>query len=158
MAIYTNKIFDITIIEINPIEYNLKLHDFLELDLKLEKEENYILAYFRGKSIYLLQYDVGENISVSYSLIKEITDDYRIKYFADTNMGSSGSPILNLRTQKIIGVHISNRRDKYAINTGILLNIPINEFINKNKDYLNSWSLHHNYNKNINKDKINNEK
>ena len=47
-----------------------------------------------------------------------------------TDRGSSGSPILKLSSQKIIGIHkegVSN----HNYNRGTLLKYPINEYINK---------------------------
>ena len=48
-------------------------------------------------------------------------------YKCSTDNGSFGSPILNLQTNKVIGIHSS-----INYNIGTLLKLPIKDFINKN--------------------------
>ena len=49
-----------------------------------------------------------------------------------TKEGSSGSPILSLKTKKVIGVHKAFDI-KYKINKGSFLKYPINELNNEMK-------------------------
>lgn len=73
------------------------------------------------ESIYLIHYVKGESLYLSYWEIRSIDDDsYKIKYFVETDKRSSGAPILNLRTKKIIGVHI-NHSHKYNFSNGTIL-------------------------------------
>jgi len=151
MAMYTNEKYDITIIEINPIKYNIEYCDFLEIEFKENNIE------YNRESIYLIQYVKGESAYVSYGQIKSCDDEdsYKIRYLAQTDYGASGAPIINLRTQKIVGVHTYSH--KYNFCNGTILKFPIIEFMNKYKDYLSSRSLQENHN-NINIDKRKNQK
>ena len=49
-------------------------------------------------------------------------------YNCSTDKGSSGSPILNLQNNKVIGIHNKNL---ISYNIGTLLKLPIKDFINK---------------------------
>ena len=86
-----------------------------------------------NKSVYILQYPKsldGQKAAVSYGIIKNIDDDYNIIHYCSTEYGSSGSPILNLANNKIIGIHKENMKNK-NYNRGTLLKYPINEYLNK---------------------------
>ena len=48
---------------------------------------------------------------------------------SSTDNGSFGSPILNLQTKKVIGIH---NKSSINYNIGTLLKLPIKDFINKN--------------------------
>ena len=132
MVMYTNEKYDITIIEINPIKNNIEYYDFLELEIK----ENVEVEYHK-QSIYLIQYIKGKSVCVSSGQIRSIDNDdyFKLRYIAQTGLGSSGAPILNLETQKLIGVHSYNNH-KYNYCNGTILKFPITEFMNKYKDYL----------------------
>jgi hypothetical protein len=63
-----------------------------------------------GNSIYILHYPshFEENkASVSYGILKSRCEDktYNFRHLCLTEKGSSGSPILNLLNNKVIGVH-----------------------------------------------------
>ena len=90
---------DIIIIEIKDKD-NIK-NNYLELDLK---EHKYL---YSEKTIYILGYPVSkENISVSYGLLKNVTDeDQKLRHLSNTEGGSSGSPILLLNSGQVIAVH-----------------------------------------------------
>ena len=127
---YFNKDYDITIIE---LKENDNINDYMELDNNLFKNE--INAYYKDISIYIIQYPLGKQASVSYGLLNEI-NDYDIKHSCSTEHGSSGSPILNLLTNKIIGIHKKSlKSDNY--NIGTLLKFPLIDFFNKfNLNYI----------------------
>lgn len=127
---YTSKKFDTTIIEIFEDEDNIK--DFLELDFDINEEE-FNNAYI-NKSIYILQYPNNEKVSVSYGIIKSIdlTNKYDLLHFCSTDKGSSGSPILNISTNKLIGIH-KGASNNHNYNKGYLLFYPFKEFISKQK-------------------------
>ena len=68
-------------------------------------------------------------------------EEYNTILYCITSYGSSGSPILNLEKQKIIGIH-KDAISEFNYNRGILLKYPINEYINmmeekKDNDNLN---------------------
>ena len=104
---YTNKEYDVTIIEI--IEDD-DIKEYLELDEKIideiisnndDQNDKYI-----DETIYIIQYPKGE-LSVSYGLLFNISadDKYNFVHRCSTDGGSSGSPILNLKN-KLIGIII----------------------------------------------------
>ena len=94
-----------SIIEIKK-EDNIK--NFLELDdLILDdiNKDNVQYNKYKDKTIYIPHYP-DENLSVSYGIISDIPEENKL-YFQHkciTNIGSSGSPILNLNN-KVIGIH-----------------------------------------------------
>ena len=126
---YTNKEKDITIIEINEKKDEIK--NFLQLD-----EENQNIRN-SGNTIYILEYFNANGPchpsvpSVSFGILKDL-DNLSFKHCCNINFGSSGSPILNLSNNKVIGIHkgaITIYNDNY--NIGRFLNNPINDFIKK---------------------------
>ena len=125
------KKYDITIFEIKE-EDNIK--HYLELDEKIiddvlnndyNKNDKYI-----DQTVYIIQYPEGK-LSVSYGLIQNRYEDkrYDFQHSCSTRSGSSGSPILNLNNNKIIGIH---KKGTKQYNIGAFLNEPIKEFINQN--------------------------
>ena len=131
--IYTNTEYDITIIEINPEKDSI--YDFLELEESILIEKDLEKKY-KDISIYILQ--IGENDNfISFGKLRDINQDERyIKHSCSTINGSGGAPLLNLKNLKIIGIHVGS--SKFNYNIGTFLKYPINEFINKYKDYLDS--------------------
>jgi len=119
--IYTDKQYDITIIEI-------KKEDKIKCDY-FEYEQNDFIEKNIKESIYILHYPGDENVSVSYGIINNIKDEYEFIHYCSTDNGSSGSPIINLKNKKIIGIH-KRTIDNY--NLGTFLNFPINIFIKQN--------------------------
>ena len=142
---YTNKNYDISIIEIKAKD---NINDFLYLDDNLLKENSKI--FYEGESIYNIHYPKGEKSCVSYGILKEIKN-YDILHLCCTDYGSSGSPILNLSNNKIIGIHKESSK-KYNFNIGTFLKYPINDFINKIK-LTNLKKVNYNYNNSRNKKK-----
>ena len=123
--IYTNKFYDTTIIEIDSEKD--KINHFMEIDEQYKENPNIIYE----KSIYIIQYPLGKEVKVSYGIINTI-DNHDIEHFCNTNEGSSGSPILNISNNKIIGIHKEClKKSIRTINRGTLLIYPINDFINK---------------------------
>ena len=98
---YTNsdKNIDITIIEIKPSKDGIG--NYLELDESdIYKNKEILKLEYGLKSIYLLHYG-NEELSVSYGLINEI-DNENICHYCNTQSGSSGSPLLSLKTFKVM--------------------------------------------------------
>ena len=113
--IYTNKEYDITIIEINSDKD--KINIFMELDEKIFIENSNKI--YKNHSIYIPQYPNGDKAAVSYGIIKKI-NGYNFNHYCCTENGSSGSPIINLLNNKIIGVHKEGTKN-FEFNKGTYL-------------------------------------
>ena len=125
-VIYTNEEYDITIIEVNKEKEDIK--DYLEFDENIFNEDN--IDEYLGNSIYLLQYPTygnNQKLAVSYGIIKE-RDEYNFKHYCSTEYSSSGSPILNIYNNKIIGIH-KQRNEQKNHNIGLFLYIALKGFI-----------------------------
>jgi len=111
-----------------------------------------IISY-EGKSIYIIQYPKGQNgeeeACVSFGTLNKI-NEYNIIHKCSTDSGSSGSPILNLKNNKIIGIHKDTPDFTKNFNYGTLLKYTLNDFINQNKTKNNIIGE-----KDINKNNIN---
>lgn len=128
---YTNKEYDITIIEIKEEKDNI--YKFIELDENiLDNTIGYV-----GNTIYTLHYPSNfgkDKVAVSFGILKNIFEDkkYNFRHFCSTEFGSSGAPILNSANNKIIGIHkMSSKTKQY--NIGVFLKYPLKEFLNKYK-------------------------
>ena len=75
----------------------------------------------------ILNYLNGENILVSYGLITGINEENGINHRCNTDNGSSGSPILSLKNNKLIGIHYGSS-NAYDFNKGTLIIYAIIEF------------------------------
>jgi len=123
--LYTSKEYDITIIEINKEKENIDY--FLELDEIAFKES----PKLNKDNIYIIQYPNGsyhQKAAVSYGLISD-NNDIDLMYKCSTDGGSSGSPILKLDSQKVIGVH-KLCYPTMNCNMGSFLRQSINEYFN----------------------------
>ena len=126
---YTNKDYDITLIEIKKED---EIDDFLEIDDNILNDPG--LGYI-GNSIYLIHYPSypnGENVAVSFGVLKSIYENkkYNFIHYCCTENGSTGSPILNSSKNKVIGIHIQNGKDNQNYNIGTFLYNFIKEFNN----------------------------
>ena len=122
---YTNKELDITIIEIK--EKKDDIHDFLDLDEDINKDKE-LLDNIYGKfkkTVYVLHYPQADEVKVSYGLSGEIVDK-SINHTCCTNYGSSGSPILSLKTLKVLGIHYGT--SNFEINKGRFIKYAIDAF------------------------------
>ena len=126
--IYYGKDFDITIIEIQHKEIgeNKDKIKFLELDDIFKPSLENI---YKNNSIYIPQYIKGNEVVVSFGLLKGIKDG-NIRHKCCTEKGSSGSPILNILNNKVIGLH---KGGGHNINLGSYLNKPIREYFSNFK-------------------------
>jgi len=128
---YTNaeKDIDITIIEIKPKED--KINNYLEID-----EEEMTENQYRKESIYVLHYPNEKY--VSYGLINELRKYKTIIHYCNTEDGSSGSPILLLKSKKVIGVHCGGKKShNNAYNYGTYIKYAIDEINKKYKNEIN---------------------
>ena len=96
--------------------------------------EEFFNNKYINKSIYTLQYPNNEKVSVSFGIIKaiDLLNNYNITHLCSTDKGSSGSPILNALTNKIIGIH-KGANNNHNFNKGNLLIYPLKEFISQIK-------------------------
>ena len=132
---YTNKELDVTFIEIIENQDNIK--NFLELDesiidsLRLSDKdiEGYLKNIYSNKSIYVLNYPEGKNVVVSYGGPPKIMEN-EIQHKCIIKGGSSGSPILLLKSNKVIGIHYG-ANSSFSFNKGTLLLYAITDFNNK---------------------------
>ena len=111
---------DITIIEIKEED---NINNYLELDDNIINDiinnNNYNKEYI-NETIYIIQYPENK-LSVSYGILENIYMDkkYNFNHKCSTKGGSSGSPILNIKSNKLIGIHKESKDKKY--NRGLFL-------------------------------------
>ena len=148
---YTNEKLDITIIEIIENKDNLN-NKYLELDdniinyfkLKEKNDPNYLNDLYSNKSIYIINYPEDKDVKVSYGRPPKLSNS-EIQHYCTTKEGSSGSPILLINNQKLIGIHYGCH-ENFGFNNGTLLIYAIIELekiknnillINKEGKYIN---------------------
>ena len=122
---YFNKDFDVALIELKELD---KVKNYLELDDNLFKENEKV--FYEDISIYLMGYPNGKKACVSYGLLTNINEN-NITHTCLTENGSSGSPILNLENNKVIGIH-KEGSVTFNFNLGTFLKYPLNDFYEKN--------------------------
>ena len=113
---YNNKKLGISIIEIVNKD-GFKNINMLELDEDMLSGK---IIKFIDKSIYMIHSN-QETLYVSYGLVNDMgkNQSYNFIHTCKAFNGSSGSPILNLENNKIIGIHSSTNAN---INKGFFLN------------------------------------
>lgn len=126
--VYTNdKKYDITIIEIKEND-DLKINKMLEIDddiNDLDSEEN--LNIYENETMYMIHYPNGKN-SLSFGTIKKVnTNNVEIEHLCASRSGSSGAPIINYNTFKVVAMHTGRHKTK-NINFGKILREPLKEF------------------------------
>ena len=128
---YINKEYDIVIIEMNEDD---NITNYLELDDNFELNNEY-----KNKTIYIIQYPEGE-LSVSYGILNKICIDkkYNFNHLCSTKEGSSGSPILNIKNNKLIGIHKESQSKNF--NIGLFLSYPIKEYLKLYKNKLQEFN------------------
>ena len=128
--IYTNEKLDITIIEIKEDDHNLNIKYF-ELDdgiinyfnLNEKERPNYLYDLnnlYSDESIYLLNYSKCRDIFVSYGKLLNINNS-DIRHNCNIKKGTSGSPILLINNQKLIGIHFGNSKQNKYNKGGLLI-------------------------------------
>ena len=151
--IYTNKKYDITIIEINKND-KLDMNSFLEIDYQIFKDN--LNDIYKNKSIYLIGHPKGES-TYSMGLIKYINEkNYDIRHTCKSYPGSSGCPIINLSNNKVIGIHKGAGKNGQNWNLGTLLKEPIEIF--KIEQLNNKNNNQNNLKKNNYIEELNNKK
>ena len=151
--IYVNNDYDISIIEIKNND-DINENNLLELDENIYNQNIYNI--YRGKQIYILHIPKGNEINYSTEKIRNINiSKGELEHFCSTDGGSSGAPIFNFETRKVMGMHQGYNATK-KVNLGITLNNPIEEFykseekiVTKNEIILNLEINKEHINKNI---------
>ena len=127
--------YDVVIIKLKEVEIGY----FLEIDENIFNNNSESL--YDNDSVYILHYFNGNRASVSFGYGLAKINNYDIKHLCNTESGSSGAPIINLTTNKILGIHkgyISNKKDNY--NIGTFLKFPLNEIYNKIKQKIRPFT------------------
>ena len=144
--------YDLIIIKLKEGEEYIKNINFLELDDKLFNKN----SKNEYESMYILHYQNSQSAAVSYGkpIKYDLNYKYDIQHKCDTSPGSSGGPVLNILTNKVIGILkgcIQNKdRIKYSILT--FLKDPLEQIKNKdNKDnninnQINNNNLYNDFN------------
>ena len=110
---------DITIIEIIDNDYIINM-DILFLSYDL----NYLSGYsqYHNADIFILQHPLGKETEFAPGKITVI-EGYEFKHSAETDFGSSGSPVIlygNYEDLKVIGIHKEyDKKDNHGIGTFI---------------------------------------
>ena len=131
---YRSVKYDTTIIEIKPNKDKIKY--FLELDENINKQNSNEI--YSEKSIYIIDYYNYHNsktIGISLGTLKKISEKnkFDIYLLCSSKASFSGSPILFLSNNKVIGIQKEISNNIYDFNKGTFLKYPIKEFINKGK-------------------------
>ena len=122
--LYTNKIFDITIIEIKDAD-ELNFVKYLDIDDKVFNKD----IQKKYDKIYIIHYPGNSAFSfISYGDMTIGEENGPIKHTCITEHGSSGSPILDLSTFKILGIHKGKNKSGKKEGLGTFLKWPIEEF------------------------------
>ena len=129
---YTNKSYDVTIIEIKEKD-EIDEKSFFNIDEQIFKEKT--CEIFRNCQIFVLHYPKGVEMETSNGIIKNITEDNKtISHYCYTSGGSSGSPIINKANFQVIGIHKGAAAEGKNYNLGTLLKLPIENFKEKIKE------------------------
>ena len=78
-----------------------EINNFLYIDDNIYNDNSE--TFYKNKSIYILHYPNNGKSSVSYGYGIEQINEHDIKHKCKIESSSSGGPILNLETNKIIG-------------------------------------------------------
>ena len=128
--IYTNKEYDITIIEIKK-EDNIDNISFFDIDNRIF--ENPIEIFLNEQIFMLYYYNKDHYLYYSNGIIREIKkNNYTIVHLCYNDWGS-GAPLINSTNFQVIGIHIGTRiKDHKALAFyGGLLKEPIEKFYEK---------------------------
>ena len=130
--LYTNDETDIAMLELKENEFDL--NDYLKIDDDIYKFDEFNNIY-KDKVIYIIHYEKGKELKYSAGPIKNI-DNNNIFHCCSTEYGSSGAPILNLISFKVIGIH-NGYEKRLCCNIGKLIKSPIYDYIKKEENKIN---------------------
>jgi len=126
----TNKEYDLMIIKLN--ESQDEINNYLEIDKHIFSNKSE--KAYENESIYILHYASGGKPSISFGYGFKQNNNYEMNHLCNTENCSSGSPILSLSSNQIIGIHRGciRKKDGTTTNYGTFLKFPLNE-LNQNK-------------------------
>jgi len=107
------------------IKENQDIKYYFEIDENKHKSELEINKYYYKESIYIINYDNKDNISVLYGIINDIYKK-QIKYLSNNTSDTKDNIILNLNNNKIIGMDINKSKE---VKNGIFIHDLIDRFI-----------------------------
>ena len=121
------KQYDTTFVEIKEDELDENVIKFLEVDERLGIQTESLI----NEEISILNYPEDNESQNSPGKIFGFTEIQEIIHNCKTKKGSSGSPILSLKTFKVLGIHSGggNKEDDKENNMGYYLYHPLDEFI-----------------------------
>ena len=125
--IFMNKEMHSAFIEILPED---KINSFLEIDNDLFKDDNSLEYIYKGTTIYVLHYPKGERAAMNTGIFHKLREN-QILHLCNTEVGSSGGPIILLNNLKVIGFNVGGKMNSEE-NMGTLIKYPITEFIKNN--------------------------
>ena len=131
--IYSNEAYNITIIELKDDEFPPEIFLMLDDSINNTGKEEILNAKYLNQEIYLIQTNKEDNPEYFCDKIKEIKGFLIKDYFPEQEI-NLGSPILNLKSFGVIGIH-RGKSDKTDCNLGSILRVPIKEY-NKSKEGL----------------------
>jgi len=106
----------------------------LEIDNDInDLDDDGNLKKYENESMYMIHYPNGNN-SLSFGTIEKVFDNnIEIMHLCPSRDGSSGSPIINYNTFKVVAIHTGRHKTKNN-NFGKILREPLKEFNdNENK-------------------------
>jgi len=106
---------DFTAIEIYSKD---KIFDEVEF-LSYDPEYEFGYNQYVGKDIYILQHPQGKSTHAASGKILKITNTIEFNHNADTDYGSSGSPVILFSNNKVIGIHKKRGSGNYNEGTFI---------------------------------------
>jgi len=119
--------YDITIIELKDNEFDISYYLRIDDDLFLKDE------IMINQIIYIIHYPNGIEVKKNPGKIENIIGNNIIHYLT-TYEGSSGAPIFNLNSFKVIAIHRGYSNDKNnKFNIGELIKMPIIDYYQKCK-------------------------
>ena len=122
--IYMDHEYDFTIIE-NKHEDNLDLNSFLEVDC--------FDINLKDLEVYTIHFPEENKATLNAGKIESINENkIEIYHKCSTDKGSSGCPIINAKTCKVIGIHKGSQRTK-DLNRGVFIKYAVDKFYEMNK-------------------------
>ena len=116
--IYSNRTYNITIIELKNDEFPHEIFLMLDNLINVTGKEEILNVQYINQDIYLLHYNKENNPEYSYDKIKEIKD-FLLKNYCQNEKILSGSPILNINSFNVIGIHKGKSRETNS-NIGLI--------------------------------------
>ena len=129
---------DITIINISDLKDLCHSIRFFQIDL------NYMKGYdiYLNSDVFTMGYPFGDTIECSPGKITKVSND-QFEHNCDTNIGSSGSPIILASSLSVIGIHKGGNLSK-SINIGTFLGIIYNHKSHKNPSITSNKNIQNN--------------